>query len=174
MIGQHKRDLTIVPYRSAWPELFEQEAQVLRDALGKKALRIEHIGSTSIPGMSAKPIIDIMVAIVSYARSMALLPLVEALGYQFKPHDTIPERLFFSKEREPEIRTHHLSLAEPGSRYWKRHLAFRDYLRHHDQIAAEYIELKKQLATEYARTGILPREGKTAFVARVLALAGQE
>jgi GrpB-like predicted nucleotidyltransferase (UPF0157 family) len=174
MIGQHKRDITIVAYRSAWPALFEQEASALRDALGKKAQRVEHIGSTSVPGLAAKPIIDIMVAIASYPGSMGLIPVVEALGYQFKPHDTIAGRLFFSKEREPEIRTHHLNLTERGSGFWKRQLAFRDYLRTHDRVAAEYVDLKRQLAEEYARTGVLPREGKTAFVARVLALAQKE
>ncbi|MGD8585704.1 MAG: GrpB family protein [Chloroflexota bacterium] len=171
MIGQYKRDLSVVPYRDAWPMLFEQEANLLRSALGEKALRIEHIGNTSIPGLAAKPIIDIMVAVASYAQSMGLIPVVEALGYQFKPHDTIPERLFFSKEREPEIRTHHLNLTERSSGFWKDQLAFRDYLRTHERLAAEYVELKEQLAAEYARTGELPREGKTAFVTYVLALA---
>lgn len=174
MIGQHKRDIKIVAYRRAWPALFEQEANLLRGALGEKALRIEHIGSTSIPGLAAKPIIDLMVAVASYPRSMGLIPIVEALGYQFKPHDTIPGRLFFAKEREPEIRTHHLNLTERGSGFWKRQLAFRDTLRTHDQLAAEYVELKRQLAVEHARTGVLPREGKTAFVTRVLALAESE
>jgi GrpB-like predicted nucleotidyltransferase (UPF0157 family) len=174
MIGQHKYDINIVPYREGWPQLFQLEAERIRLALGDKALRIEHAGSTSVPGLPAKPIIDIMVAIASYPRSMGLIPVVEALGYIFKPHDTVQGRLFFAREREPEIRTHHLNLAELDSGFWKRQLAFRDALRTHEGIAAEYVELKRQLAVEYARTGVLPREGKTAFVARVLALAAGE
>lgn len=174
MIGQHKRDLTVVPHRSAWAKLFVQEAGLLRQSLGDKVLCIEHIGSTAVPGLSAKPIIDIMVAIASYAQAMELVPALEALGYQYKPLDAIPERLYLAKESAPEYRTYHLSLTEPGSRFWKNHLAFRDYLRAHDEIAAEYVELKMQLAEAYARTGQLDREGKTEFVAAVLKLAEKE
>jgi len=174
MIGQYKLDLTIVPYQSGWIELFEQEASRLRKALGKKALRIEHIGSTSIPNMAAKPIIDIMIAVESLAQAIEHVPLIEDLGYVYKPHDTVPERMFFAKENQPEIRTHHLNLTEPGSGFWKNQLAFRNYLRTHDEIAAEYITLKKRIAEEYGRTQQLDPDAKTAFVTRVLALAGQE
>jgi GrpB-like predicted nucleotidyltransferase (UPF0157 family) len=171
MIGQQKRDLTVVAYRDAWPAEFQQEARRLRQALGDKALQIEHIGSTSVPGLAAKPIIDIAVAVASLAQARPLIPILEALGYEYKPLDTVPERLFFAREQGPEFRTHHLNLSEPDSGFWKNKLAFRDYLQAHDDLAAEYVELKHQLAAEYARTGILPTDGKTAFVARVLALA---
>jgi GrpB-like predicted nucleotidyltransferase (UPF0157 family) len=174
VLGQHKRDISAGPYQSGWKELYEQEAECLRRALGNKALRIEHIGSTSVPGMVSKPILDIMVAVVSLTRATELIPAIEALGYQHKPHDTIPERVFFAKEHPPENRTHHLNLAELGSGFWKDQLAFRDYLRAHDQIAAEYADLKKRLAAAYARTGELDRDGKSEFVGRVLALAAQE
>jgi GrpB-like predicted nucleotidyltransferase (UPF0157 family) len=174
MIGQYKRDLTIVAYRPEWPALFKREATYLRRALGTKALQIEHIGSTSVPGLAAKPIVDMVVAVTSYAQAMALIPSLEEVGYLYRPHDIIPDRLFLAKERAAEIRTHHLSLTEPDSGYWQKHLAFRDYLRSHDQVAAEYVNLKRQLAEEYARTGVLPSEGKTAFVAQVLELARQE
>lgn len=174
VIGQYKRDLSLVPYQSGWPELFEREAQRLQVALGEKALRIEHIGSTSIPGLAAKPIIDIMVAVPSLAQAGDLIPALEALGYQYKPLDTIPERIFFARERKPEHRTHHLSLAESGSGYWRKQLAFRDYLRTHAEMAAEYVVLKEDLAAEYTRTQVLDREAKTEFVVKVLQLAEQE
>lgn len=179
MLGQYKRDITIVNYHAAWPALFEREAAVLfralgGSALGERPIRIEHIGSTSIPGMAAKPIIDMMVAVASRAQARELIPVLEDIGYLHRAHDTIPERLFFARERAAEIRTHHLNLAKPDSGFWRDQLSFRDYLRSHDQIAAEYVELKKRLAVEYARTGRLPREGKTAFVARVLELANRE
>lgn len=174
MIGQYKRDLAVVPYRSRWPELFEQEAARLRQAMGDEALRIDHIGSTSVPGLAAKPIIDIMVAVDSLDRATALIPALEALGYRHRPHDAIPERLFFAQESAPEHRTHHLSLTEMGSGYWKKHLAFRNYLRAHDDAAAEYVALKNQIAEEYERTRILDREAKTEFVTKVLGLAREE
>ena len=174
MLGQHKRNIAVVPYQSGWKELFAREADLLRSALGEKALCIEHIGSTSIPGMASKPILDIMVAVVSLTQATELIPVVEELGYEYKPHDTIPERLFFAKEHPPENRTHHLNLTKQGSGFWKNQLAFRDYLRAHDQIAAEYADLKKRLAEEYAHTHQLDPDGKSEFVARVLELAEKE
>ena len=174
MIGQHKRNLAVVPYQSGWKELFEREEDILLGALGDKALSIEHNGSTSIPGMAAKPIIDIMVAVASLAQGAKLIPAVEGLGYEYKPHDTIPERLFFAKESTPEYRTHHLNLTPLESSFWKNQIVFHDYLRTHDQIATEYVDLKKRLAEEYARTHQLDRDGKTAFVSRILELAGKE
>jgi GrpB-like predicted nucleotidyltransferase (UPF0157 family) len=176
MLGQYKRNIAVVPYQSGWKELFEREADLLRSALGKNALCIEHIGSTSIPGMASKPILDIMVmvAVVSLTQATELIPVIEALGYEFKSHDTILDRMFFVKEHPPENRTHSLSLVTQGSGFWKDHLAFRDYLRAHDQIAAEYADLKKRLAEEYARTNYIDPDGKSEFVARVLELAEKE
>ena len=174
MLGQHKRDFTIVPYQHGWRDLFEREADLLHSALGKKALCIEHIGSTAIPGIPAKPIIDIMVAVVSLAEAAYLIPVLESLGYEYKPHDTIPERIYFAKESSPEHRTHHLNLTALGSGFWTSQLAFRDYLRAHDEIAAEYGELKKRIDEQHAQTHQLNREAKSEFVARVLELAEKE
>jgi GrpB-like predicted nucleotidyltransferase (UPF0157 family) len=174
MIGQYKSNLSVVPNQSGWKESFEQEADLLRSVLGEKALVIEHIGSTSIPGMPSKPIIDIMVAVESLTQAAELIPVVESLGYEHKPHDTIPERLFFAKESSPEFRTHHLNLAALESGFWNDQIAFRDYLRTHDQIAAEYVDLKKRLAEIVARAGQIDRDFKTEFVSRVLELAEKE
>ena len=173
-IGQHKRDLTIVPYREGWVKCFEEEKARLQRALGEHALQIEHIGSTSIPGMSAKPIIDIMVAVVSLAQGKELVPRLEAIGYIYKPFDTVPVRVYFSKENPPEHRTHHLNLVEPGSDFWANQLAFPEYLQKHDEMAAEYIRLKQRLAEEHARTGVIDPEYKTPFVMKVLEAARQE
>jgi GrpB-like predicted nucleotidyltransferase (UPF0157 family) len=120
MIGQHKANLAVVPYQSGWKELFEREADLLRSVLGEKALCIEHIGSTSIPNMVAKPIVDIMVAVVSLSQATKLILVVEALGYEYKPRDTIPERVFFAKESSPEYRTHHLNLTPLESGFLTR------------------------------------------------------
>jgi GrpB-like predicted nucleotidyltransferase (UPF0157 family) len=174
MIGQYKRDLSVVPYRSEWKDLYDREADLLRSVLGDKALQIEHIGSTSIPGMMAKPIIDMMVAVVSLAQAIELVPEIEALEYIYKPHDTIPERMFFAKESAPEHRTHHLNLAEMESGFWKYQLAFRDHLRAHDKIAGEYVDLKKRIAEEYAQTHQLDLEAKSEFVTSVLELAEED
>ena len=174
MLGQHKANIAVVPYQSGWKDLYEREADLLYSTLGAKALRIEHIGSTAIPGMDAKPIIDIMVAVVSLTQATELIPVVEALGYEYRTRDTIPERLFFAKERTPEYRTHHLNITQQESEFWVNQIAFRDYLRVHEQVAAEYGDLKKHLAKVYSHTHELDRDGKTEFVDRVLELAKEE
>lgn len=170
-IGQHKRDFTVIPYQSDWKAYFEREANILQNALKEDALRIEHIGSTAIPGMHAKAIIDIMVAVVSLTQAKGLIPVLESLGYVYRPIDTVPERMYFRKDHKPEYRTYHLNLVAQESSFWKNQLAFRDYLRTHNQIAAEYVELKKQIAVDYARTLEIDLDAKTEFVSKVLALA---
>ena len=174
MIGQHKRDFTVIPYQHDWKEEFKREAVALRTVLGENALRIAHIGSTSIPGMHAKAIIDIMVAVESLSQARALIPLLESIGYVYRPIDSVPERMYFRKENRPDYRTHHLHLTAQGSGFWKNHLAFRNYLRTHDQIAAEYVKLKRKIAGDYARTQEVNYNAKTEFVMKVLALAQKE
>ena len=174
MIGQHKRNFELVPYQIDWIDHFNQEADLLRSILGEKVLQIEHIGSTSIPHMAAKAIIDIMVAVPSLIQSSELFLGLESIGYLYSPLDTIPERLFFSKESSPEFRTHHLNLTKPESRFWKNQLLFRDYLRENNQIASEYIQIKKRFAEYFARTNHLDYEWKSDFVAKILDMAKDE
>jgi len=171
MIGQHKRNFKLVPYQNDWNDHFKREADLLISILGEKVLRIEHVGSTSIPGMSAKAIIDIMVAVPSLKRSSDLILGLDNIGYVYKPFDTIPERMYFSKESPPEYRTHHLNLAKLESSFLKNQRLFRDYLKENDQLASEYIQLKESFAEYYARTNHVDFEWKSAFVAKVLKLA---
>ena len=103
-----------------------------------------------------------MVAVVSLTQAKELIPVLESLGYVYRPIDIVPERMFLRKESNPEYRTHHLNLTTQESGFWKNKLAFRDYLRAHDQIAAEYVELKKHLAEVYACTHEIDLDGKTA------------
>ena len=115
-----------------------------------------------------------MVAIESLPHAVKHIPELEACGYLYRPHDTIPERMFFAKEPIPEFRTHHLNLTELGSGFWVNQIAFRDYLRVHEDIAEAYVNLKLYLAEKYARTQVLDIDGKTAFVSQVLKLAKKE
>ena len=174
MLGQHKRNFDLAPYQGEWIDHFNQEAILLRTTLGENALRIEHVGSTSIPGMAAKSIIDIMVAITPLTRSSELILGLDSIGYSYRPFDTIPERMYFAKESSPEFRTHHLNLTEPDSLFWKNQLLFRDSLRENNQLASEYIQLKKRFVDYYARTNHIDVEWKSAFVAKVLELAKDE
>ena len=129
MIGQFKRDFELVPYQTEWVDLFNLEADLIRSTLGGQALQIEHVGSTSIPGMAAKAIIDIMAAVPSLVRSFNLVVNLDRIGYTYRPFDTVPGRMFFFKESKPEIRTHHLNLTLKGSEFWVDEILFRDQLR---------------------------------------------
>jgi GrpB-like predicted nucleotidyltransferase (UPF0157 family) len=147
--------VVIVPYDPSWPGRFARLGSALRNALGETALRIEHIGSTAVPGLAAKPVIDIQVSVASLEPLEAYRIPLERLGYCFHANNPDLTKRFF---REPpgERRTH-VHVREIGS--WSEQLAllFRDYLRAHPADAARYAELKYRLAAAYGRD----REGYT-------------
>ncbi len=153
-----------------WPLAFAREAERLRATLGEHLSVIEHVGSTSIPGMPAKPIVDMMAAVATLDRARTLIPSIEALGYEYRPDAPPPDRVFFAKGPRSR-RTHHLSLAEPTSNFWARTLLFRDYLRTRPETAQQYRSLKEDLARTYAEDRSSYTAGKAAFVESVLALA---
>jgi len=172
-LGLARGTVRLVPYDPAWRDLFLAEAARLRAALGGRVLAIEHVGSTSIPGMDAKPVLDMMAAVSSLAEAGRLVPLIEALGYEPRPDPEIPERRFFVRGRTTR-RTHHFSLAEPTSRYWRDTLLFRDWLRAHPEAAEEYRALKHALAAQHATDREKYTTGKGVFVHAVLARARAE
>jgi GrpB-like predicted nucleotidyltransferase (UPF0157 family) len=165
--------ILIAEYNPAWPTMFEQERGVIREALGKLVVEIEHIGSTAIPGLPAKPIIDLLVGIRSLGegRSCAVKPLVQ-LGYVYIPEyeSWLPDELFFRKG-VPGPWTHHVHVMEPCNPRWDDHLRFRDYLRTHPATAGAYSYLKKTLARQFGQDIGAYRDAKDEFVRDVLARA---
>jgi GrpB-like predicted nucleotidyltransferase (UPF0157 family) len=160
----------IVPYNPAWPRRFEEEAALLREVLRPwLAGAIEHIGSTAIPHLAAKPIVDIMAAVASLETSRPAIAALETIGYCYAPYRADAEHWFCKPA--PAVRTHHLHLVPIDSRDWARAIAFRDYLCTHPEAAADYANLKRRLADEYR----LDREAYTAakqpFIDRICALA---
>jgi GrpB-like predicted nucleotidyltransferase (UPF0157 family) len=171
-------EVEIVSYDPSWPDLFAAEQRVLRQALPPDVfIVIEHAGSTAIPGVAAKPIIDIFVAVPSIADAKrTLVEPIKAIGYVYWEDNPNPERMFFVKGMPPfgARRTHHVHLCEPSSEYWTCPLLFRDYLRQHPDHASRYVELKRDLAERYRDD----REGytaaKDAFVFEIVAMARDE
>ena len=166
--------LEIVPYDSGWPAAFEAEATRLRTALGALALRIDHNGSTSIPGLGAKPIIDIQVSVAALQPIAAYGERLQAIGYFHVPHADDSFCPFFHRPLEwPH--THHVHVVEGGGTEERRTLAFRDYLRDHAATAREYEDLKRDLVMRHAATNRKFREAyaraKTDFIERVIAIA---
>ena len=132
----------VVDWDPAWPERAAEEAAAVGEVLG--ATKVEHIGSTSIAGLSAKPVLDLLAGLRPLEVGAASIAAMEALGYEYLGEHGLPGRLFFRKG--PEQRTHHVHAVELGGTEWRRHLAFRDYLRAHPEEAARYGEAKRALA----------------------------
>jgi GrpB-like predicted nucleotidyltransferase (UPF0157 family) len=140
--------LEIVPYDDAWPQAFAAERDRIAAALGPLALRIEHHGSTSVPGLAAKPVIDIQVSVAHLHPLEPYAVPLRTLGYQHVPH---PDDAFCPFFHRPNVwpHTHHVHLVRAGDAEETRTLAFRDYLRAHPEVAREYEHLKRRLASEH-------------------------
>jgi GrpB-like predicted nucleotidyltransferase (UPF0157 family) len=166
--------IEVVPYDAGWPAAFEHEALRLRTALGTLALRVDHNGSTSIPGLAAKPVIDIQVSVVSLQPLAEYGERLEAIGYVHVSHEDDSFCPFFHRPRRwPH--SHHVHVVESGGLEEQRTLAFRDYLRDHAEAAREYERLKHTLAEEFGASSPESREayarGKTTFIKKIVAVA---
>lgn len=130
---------------------------------------IEHIGSTAVPGLVAKPIIDIMLGVEALARFEPRIPDLQALGYRYRPEleSEIPERRFFVRVRGA-ARTHHLHVVQAGCGFWADHLLFRDHLRNRPETREAYNRVKLSLARQYRDDRDAYAQGKTAFIQQVL------
>ena len=164
----------LLPYDPSWAERFDAEAPALARVLAPcLAASPEHVGSTSVPGLSAKPVIDIAVPVRALSSARAAIPLLEReLGYLHWGDDPNAHyRCWFLKPR-PELRTHHLVLIEAGHPELVALLAFRDHLRAHPSVAAEYEQLKRALAAQHAEDRNAYSDAKAEFIQGVLAQLG--
>ena len=161
----------VVPYDPAWPREFESEASRIAEALKNVASAVHHIGSTSIPGSPAKPIIDMLVEVTDLPSLERRTVAIERLGYEAMGEFGIPYRRYFRKNNAAGIRTHQIHAFESGSDGAIRHLAFRDYMIAHPLAAQAYGELKQSLACQNLDSIEAYMEGKDAFVKQHEALA---
>jgi GrpB-like predicted nucleotidyltransferase (UPF0157 family) len=166
-LGLERGTVAVVPYDPRWVGLFAEASRELVVALGASVLGVHHVGSTAVPGLCAKPILDILVSIPDFERARALAAPLAGLGYEFRPDEEIPDRHFF-RRRRGGARTHHLSLAEPSAHHHRVTLAFRDALRADHDLANEYGALKRRLARRFPDDREAYIAGKSAFIARVL------
>jgi GrpB-like predicted nucleotidyltransferase (UPF0157 family) len=165
------RKVEVVPYDSVWPELFEKEAVLLRKTLGDVAKKIHHIGSTAVPGLAAKPIIDILIEVSSLQSLDALNSEMKAIGYEPLGEFGIPRRRYFPKGGSD--RTHQIHAFPAGDSHVTRHLAFRDYLRANPETAKEYEELKITVAKNCDNDLGKYCDGKDEYVKKIEARALQ-
>ena len=165
--------IEIVDYDPEWPRLFEGAAARLRAAAPSLIVAVEHIGSTAVPGLAAKPIVDLLPAVAAGHPDdldRCVAPIV-ALGYEYIAayEDELPYRRFFRLRAAD--RRHNVHLVVQGSEFWVRHLAFRDILRTHPPVAVEYAALKRSLALRYDDVGAYT-DAKTGFIESTLAALG--
>ncbi len=172
-----REDVAIVPYDPAWPRMFEEEKAYLLASLPDGIIRrVEHFGSTAVPGLAAKPIVDVLVEVCSLEETKTrVAPVLEAQGYDYfwRPSfgdDVPPFYAWFIKRDGAGIRTHHIHMVEADSGLWER-LLFRDYLIAHPETAKEYEDLKLRLAREYPDDRVAYTNGKSAFCTRITRLA---
>jgi GrpB-like predicted nucleotidyltransferase (UPF0157 family) len=158
------RAYTLVDPDPAWPALFESEAARIRRALGDIAVRVDHVGSTSVPGLPAKPVIDVQVSVASMTpRTAYVEPLVAAgFGWTVDPWDDTHE--YFQSLEDAEGQRLHIHVCASGGEWERRHLAFRDWLRSHPGDAAAYAELKRSLAQQHPRDVHTYTHAKGAFI----------
>jgi len=163
--------IEVVPYDAGWPAAFAAERALLEQALRPwLAGAIEHIGSTAVPGLPAKPIIDIMAPVTSLADSRPAIAAAESIAYVYFPYE--PERMHWFCKPSPAFRTHHLHLVPFRSALWTQRIRFRDALRADSALAAEYAALKLGLAQRFRHDREAYTEAKTAFVERVVSQVG--
>jgi GrpB-like predicted nucleotidyltransferase (UPF0157 family) len=161
----------VVPYDAAWPRMFEAERALLERVLASWLCGpIEHIGSTAVPSLMAKPVIDIMAPVRGLEMSRPAVAALESAEYRYFPYK--PDVMHWFCKPSPAVRTHHLHLVPLNSPLWRQRLAFRDALRRNPDVAAEYAELKRRLAMRHRYDREAYTEAKTSFVARVLGTTG--
>jgi GrpB-like predicted nucleotidyltransferase (UPF0157 family) len=161
-----QRSVKVVPYHPEWVKCYEIEAQKISQIFGDLLVAIHHIGSTSVPGLDAKPIIDILPEVYDIQAVDTLNEGMIGLSYIPKGEAGIPGRRFFIKPSETE-RTHHVHVFQSGSAEAIRHLAFRDYLIAHPETAAAYADLKRQLAQQFPEDIYGYMDGKDAGIKAV-------
>ena len=168
MLGLKSGTVKLASHHKQWAKLFEKEKQRLLSVLGKIKVSIEHVGSTAVPGLKAKPILDIVLSSPSHKLSKKIYKILEKNGYTDHGEVGIPERHLFVRGTE-EKRTHHLHVTLKNSDFWKEHILFRDYLLAHKGALTKYNTLKIKLSKQYANDRKSYTKAKNAFIQNTLA-----
>jgi GrpB-like predicted nucleotidyltransferase (UPF0157 family) len=168
-LGLESGIVRLVEYDARCPGLFVAEEQRIRERCGALALRLEHVGGTSIPGLCAKPVLDMAAGRPRGSSILDYVAALEAAGYQHRGERGVPGREFFCRG---EPRAYHVHLVEEGGLLWSDYLAFRDYLRADAEAARRFADVKRALAARFPRDREAYMMAKSSHVQEVLRLAG--
>ena len=174
MIGLRRHTVQVVEHDPEWASLFEEEAAAICRAGGPLVLDVQHVGSTAVPGLPAKPILDIAVAVRSSGDIPGLVRRLTAVGYIDRGDGGRDGGYLLVRDSEPEVRTAHVHVVERADPQWHHYVVFRDALRRDSAIRERYGELKQRLAAAYANDRERYTSGKSEFIRRVLATDAQD
>jgi GrpB-like predicted nucleotidyltransferase (UPF0157 family) len=169
MLGLERGTVEVVPYTTLWASLFHHESKRLADTLGSLALDIQHIGSTSVPGLAAKPILDVGIMVAKEEDVAKCVPLLTTLGYSYRGDRGLDQGHFFDRGSEQHL-THYLHMLMIGSQSWQNYLRFRDYLIAHPATRDRYMQLKQELAIQFATDRAAYTAAKAQFIQQILSL----
>jgi GrpB-like predicted nucleotidyltransferase (UPF0157 family) len=159
--------IRLAAYNPDWPARFEEERVEVEDAIGDWLVGgVHHVGSTAVPGLEAKPIIDILAGIRNLDESRACFEPLAQLGYMYAPY--LPDEMHWFCKPHPSRRTHHLHLVPADSKRYLEELAFRDRLREDPGVAEKYVTLKRRLAARFANDRETYTEAKSTFIREAL------
>lgn len=164
------RTIEVHPYDPSWREKFNEEVEMLKPIFGEQLVSIHHIGSTAIPGIKAKPVIDILIVVTDIDAIQEAIDQMESNGYEYRGENGIPGRRYLRKDTNG-IRSYHAHIYQDGHPNIAKHLNFRDYLRAHTEHAQEYSRLKEDLAIKFRHSSVEYTEGKSDFINRTIHLA---
>lgn len=167
-------NIIVVPYNKKWPDEFAAIKKEIEDKLGDLIIRIEHVGSTSVVGLSAKPIIDLDVVIQDYSVFDEVIIKLKEIGYNYQGDLGIKEREAFFYDGKPHLQTHNLYVCPQNSRELNRHITFRNYLRDHPEAVKKYSQVKIEGAKLYPSDIDKYLEHKTPFIHEIYILCGLE
>ena len=166
-LGLARGSIRLVTHDASWERSFDVARAELVGAVGSWLRGVEHIGSTAVRGLAAKPILDVMAGVDALELPQRLVLGLESLGFEHRPLDTVQGRIFFARA-PANRRTHNLSVCVFGSQFWQERLAFRDRLRADAVLARRYEDLKRELAVRFPDDRLRYTDAKSAFVQEVL------
>ena len=173
MLGLHKDKVDLYPYDKEWAIEYQKEKKILEKVMAGYALDIQHVGSTSIPGLSAKPILDIAVAVKDEKTLIELIPIMTEAGYDVL--DSIADKgEILARKGTPEARTHYIHIEVLNSEYWNNHILFRDYLLKHPEYIKKYEDMKREMQKLYKDDRKQYTAHKNEFIKLILEKAKAE
>ena len=173
MIGLKRGVVQLKKYNPKWKELFEKESELILSVSTNLLEEVQHIGSTAIPGIIAKPIIDILAGINSLANIEKLVEKLEPIGYVYRGEQGIPDRHLFVKGGK-DFRTHHLHVVEKEHQEWSKHILFRNYLLKHPEEVKAYSKLKQELLQKYEFDRGMYTDSKSDYITGIVEKARKE